>query len=82
MAQDVDTPHIMQVLLKAGYCVTHVAAPGGFMRRGLDTLMIGVEQEKVDDVIDIIRPHMSPEAEISLRRGKVFVLPVAHFERI
>ncbi len=80
--QDVDTPRIMQALLQAGYRVTHVAATGGFMRRGLDTLMIGVEEEKVDDVIDIIRRHVSTETESSLRRGMVFVLPVEHFERL
>ncbi len=80
--QDADSHRVMEALVQAGYRVTHVATTGGFLRRGLDTLMIGVEEERLSDVLDLIRRHVKSEADPSLRRGMVFVLPVEAYERV
>ncbi len=80
--QDVDASRVMQALIQSGYRVTHVATTSGFMRRGVDTLMIGVAKEQVSDVLEVIRRHVSSEADPSLRHGMIFVLPVEQFERV
>lgn len=82
IVQDVDTQRIIQALLDAGYRVTHVAATGGFMRRGVDTLMIGVEESQVDDVVDILKRHVTVGEDTLLRHAMIFVLPVERYEQI
>ncbi len=76
IVQDTDTARIMQALLEAGHRVTQVATTGGFMRRGVDTLMIGVPADQVDEVLDIIRRHVTVGEDETLRHAMIFVLPV------
>jgi len=42
-------------LAEAGYRVTRLASTGGFLNRGNATLLVGVEDEAVDDVLAILR---------------------------
>lgn len=44
-------------LIKAGFQITKMASTGGFLKRGNTTFMSAVENEKVDEVIDIIRRY-------------------------
>jgi uncharacterized protein YaaQ len=50
-----DQRHVQDNLLESGFQFTNVASTGGFLREGNVTLMIGVEEEQVDGVIDVIR---------------------------
>ena len=49
-----DANTVTQSLTKAGFSSTKLATTGGFLMSGNTTLLIGVEDEKVDDVIRII----------------------------
>ena len=49
-----DSSSVQGGLTKAGFSVTKLATTGGFLMSGNTTLLIGVEDEKVDDVIKII----------------------------
>ena len=49
-----DSGGVSRALTKARYSVTRLATTGGFLLSGNTTLLIGVEDEKVDDVIHII----------------------------
>ena len=49
-----DGDSVTEALMSHGYIVTKLATTGGFLRRGNTTLLIGVEQDKVQNVIDII----------------------------
>ena len=61
--------------------MTRVASTGGFLRRGNVTLLIGVEDPRVDTVIDILRETCSPP-EPGQHRATVFVVDAPHFEQI
>lgn len=52
---DIDCANVMSALNREGYYVTKLASTGGFLKSGNTTLMIGVENEKVQTVVDVIR---------------------------
>ena len=52
-----DANTVTQALTKRGFSSTKLSTTGGFLRAGNVTLLIGVDEEKVQDVIDIIRAH-------------------------
>lgn len=54
VVQDDDAIDLVDVLTEANYRVTKLATTGGFLKSGNTTLMIGVEKERVDEVIKII----------------------------
>lgn len=49
-----DSSTVSKELTKEGYSVTKLSTTGGFLMAGNTTFLIGVEEEKVDDVIAII----------------------------
>ncbi len=55
IVKDDDVFNIMNKLSIAGYGVTKLASTGGFLKVGNTTLICGVSDEKVNDVIDIIK---------------------------
>lgn len=54
IVQDDDSSDLVDVLTEGGYRVTKLATTGGFLKSGNTTLMIGVEEEKVDNVLNSI----------------------------
>lgn len=50
-----DQRHVQDSLLESGFQFTNVASTGGFLREGNVTLMIGVDEEQVEQLIDVIR---------------------------
>ena len=57
IVQDEDAGRTLSGLTKAGYSVTKLATSGGFLRAGNTTLLVGVEDEKVDDAMAVIEKH-------------------------
>ncbi len=49
-----DCANVLNSLSQKGYGATKLSTSGGFLRAGNSTLLIGTEDEKVDDVIEII----------------------------
>lgn len=62
---DEDAFHIMDVLNEKGYSVTKLASTGGFLRAGNTTLICGVEDEKVDDLVSIIEKKCKGRRQIT-----------------
>ncbi|WPC41976.1 cyclic-di-AMP receptor [Clostridium sp. JS66] len=54
IVQDDDSGDLVETLMESGFRVTKLATTGGFLKAGNTTLMIGVEEEKVDQVISQI----------------------------
>lgn len=54
IVQDQDGPSLIDDLTKNEYRVTKLASTGGFLKAGNTTLLIGIEDEKKDDVFNII----------------------------
>ncbi len=80
--QSSDVDVIVNALTENAFRVTHIASTGGFLRRGMSTLIVGVEDEKVDEAIQILRFNLSPELDPSMRRATIFVLPVEEFHQV
>lgn len=59
-----DATEVSQSLTKAKFSVTKLATTGGFLMSGNITLIIGTQDEKVDEVIKIIEAHSQKRQEI------------------
>ena len=59
-----DEGFVVERLNKEQISVTKLASTGGFLRKGNTTLMIGVEEENVDLVIQIIKEECSRRKEM------------------
>lgn len=64
IVRNIDSSRVMEGLNKHGFYVTKLAYTGGFLREGNTTLMIGTEEEKVDEVIDIVKKECGPRQQI------------------
>jgi uncharacterized protein YaaQ len=77
-----DTENVSNTLIAAHFRVTQIASTGGFFRRGSTTLMIGLDDDKVDDALGIIRKTCAPSQDQETKRATLFVLNVAHFDQL
>jgi uncharacterized protein YaaQ len=80
--RDTDGETVLKALLDANFRVTQIASTGGFLRRGNSTLLIGVEKERVETAVQLVREHSAPAIDPGLKRATVFVLKVDQFEQI
>ncbi|HLF01108.1 MAG TPA: cyclic-di-AMP receptor [Anaerolineales bacterium] len=80
--RDSDSTAVLDALVTASFRATRVASSGGFMRQGNTTLIIGVEAEKVDDALIIIRGACGPAPADGSHRATVFVLNTVRYEQI
>ena len=79
---DNDTESVSHALVTAGFRATRIASTGGFLRRGSTTVLIGIEDSKVDQAIEIIRQNVSPASAPGERCATLFVLPVENFIQV
>ncbi len=68
---DRDVAQILDKLTTKGFSATKLASTSGFLRVGNTTLLIGVEDEKVASVMEIVKD-----------KAVVFTLDVEHFEKV
>lgn len=52
-----DANDVVRSLSKNGFSSTRLSTTGGFLMTGNATILIGVEEEKVQPVIDLIHEH-------------------------
>lgn len=55
MVQDQDVNKLLGILSQSGFIATKLASTGGFLRQGNTTILIGVEDEQVSQVMDLIK---------------------------
>jgi uncharacterized protein YaaQ len=79
--RDIDASAVIEELVSHGHRVTRVASTGGFLRRGNTTLLIGVEEQHVQAVIDILDEACKPP-DPGQCRATVFVVDTPHFEQV
>jgi uncharacterized protein YaaQ len=80
--QDSDKDEVSKALNEAGFKLTLLPSTGAYFRRGNATLMIGVEKEKVEQVIELIRTHVKDPSEPGVKRATLFVLNVEEFRQV
>ncbi len=73
---------VLQTLVQEEFRVTRIASTGGFLRRGMTTLMIGVEDDKVEQAIQIVGDSCAPTSQSTMRNSTLFVLNVEEFIQV
>lgn len=79
---DDKTEKVADDLLEAGFRVTKFASTAGFLTVGTTTLMIGVQDEDVEDALGIIRKGFSPLNSENNVQATIYVLNASSFKRI
>jgi uncharacterized protein YaaQ len=74
VTRDEDATHLIEALVDHEFRATRINTAGGFLKRGNSTVVVGVEDERVDAVVSLIRQ--------STEHANVFVLNVARYERL
>ena len=72
---------IDQSLIENQNRVTRVASTGCFMRHGNVTLMIGIEEDQVQAVIDLLYQACCPPEDLQYR-ATIFMVDMPYFEQI
>jgi uncharacterized protein YaaQ len=80
IVKDNDADTLTQSFTAGNFRVTRVASTGGFMRSGVVTMLLGVEDEQVDAAIKVAHTALPPSSD--KKRATLFVVPVQHFEQI
>jgi len=75
----VDT--LSEKLLDQNYSVTKISSTGGFLRRQNTTFVIGIEEERLEGAMAIIREVCKPHSNQEGHAATIFVLNVAEFAR-
>ncbi|HHT90594.1 MAG: cyclic-di-AMP receptor [Bacillota bacterium] len=55
IVQDQDVSPLLEALVEHDYRATKLASTGGFLRQGNTTLLIGVEDERLDSLFALIK---------------------------
>ena len=74
-----DSGELISVLTKNRFSVTKLATTGGFLRAGNTTVIIGVEEDKVEEVFSIIKSTCSTRKQITTNQapfGGVMPYPI------
>lgn len=81
IVKDADAEQVTQSLTANNFRVTRIASTGGFLRSGVVTLLIGVDDERVEAGIQVVRDQLG-KSEPKERRATLFVVPVQRFEQV
>jgi uncharacterized protein YaaQ len=80
--RDSDANAVTNALVAEDFRATRIASTGAFFRQGNTTLIIGVEAEKVDEAIAVIKSACGPAPSDGSHRATLFVLNTTRFEQI
>lgn len=79
---DKNADEIIARLIENDFRVTRIATTGGFLRQGNTTLLIGTEENLVEDALKIIREESEEPSDPGHKRATVFVLNIANFSQL
>ena len=57
VVQDKDSNRLSQALIREGIRATKLASTGGFLRSGNTTFMIGVEEDRLESALEVIKAN-------------------------
>lgn len=69
---------LSEALMRSDFRVTKISSTGGFLRKRVETLLVGVNKEQVPIVLEKVRDV----AEKSGEDLTYFLMDVARFERV
>jgi uncharacterized protein YaaQ len=88
VVQNEDADNVIDALLENDFRATRLASTGGFLRRGNTTVMIGVQDHQIEQVLDLIRNEARARAqkeqsgEVQTAAATVFVLDLEDYQRL
>lgn len=59
-----DAHNVIDNLMKEGFSITKLATTGGFLKAGNVTVLIGLDEDKLDTAIGIIRQYSSSRKQV------------------
>lgn len=59
-----DARSVNKALVDAGFSVTQLSTTGGFLLSGNTTMLLGVEDERVDECLALFKKHSSRRKEL------------------
>ncbi|MCL2016452.1 MAG: cyclic-di-AMP receptor [Defluviitaleaceae bacterium] len=65
VVHDEDAFHVLDLLVEKNYSVTKLASTGGFLRAGFTTLISGVEDKRVPEMISLIEQKCKSRKQIT-----------------
>jgi uncharacterized protein YaaQ len=80
--EDDQSEIVSKALLAANFRVTQLATTGGFLRGGATTLMIGAEDDLVEQALQIIREQIPSSDDSQKPCATLYVLNVRSFNRV
>ena len=82
IVNDEDSEQVTHALTHAEFRVTTIASTGGFLRRGLSTLLCAFEDEQLAAALTVFHSCFPPVNGEPQKRCKIFVLNVAETHHI
>ena len=71
---------VSKELVSSSYQVTTIASTSGFLRKGMKTLLVGVDEKKLEKALIIIRRICSKHRETTSQHpASIFVMKVNEF---
>lgn len=65
IVQKEDSNNLQKALVQGDFRVTKLATSGGFLSQGNTTFLVGCEDDKVDDVLKIVKQESRAREEIA-----------------
>ncbi|MEW6717109.1 MAG: cyclic-di-AMP receptor [Chloroflexota bacterium] len=82
IVDDTKCTEITQALLEANFRITRLASTGSLLRVGMTTLMVGTEDEQLDQALNVIRERFPPSSDPNNTQATVYVLNVTGYKRV
>lgn len=80
--KDEDNDRVSKKLTDERFRVTFIASTGGFFRSGRSTLIIGVDDDRVEKALEIIKENTTVPDSSEEKQATVFVLEVEGFRQL
>lgn len=82
IVNDTDSEKVIHALTAEDFRVTFIASTGGFLRRGHSTFLIGVNEDRLDRAMDIVKENTTVPDNPEKKRATFFVLNVNQYIQI
>lgn len=66
-----DYPEVVKALNDKGFYVTLLNSSGGFLKKRNMTVMIGLEEERLEEALTILKTHAGERAETTFHTGEM-----------
>ncbi len=86
--QDEFISKLIKALMAEKIRATKLASTGGFLKGGSTTLLIGIEEDRIDYLIDLIRNACKStkvndgKKEVTLGGANIFILDIDQYARV